>query len=162
MSRTPFYWIEKKNRETGKWEDVNLYVQKNGEYKPWEWDTGNADYALFDLLFEKFDGAARRIPNDLGPSAARFFDEPDPEIWGDAEYDKRRGTRNAWYDLVELRLLAKTKEAMVYNVWFEENPDEPEYINGLSNFLTQIEFICDANDIWYPAPGEVRIICALE
>ena len=30
MSRTPFYWIEKKNKETGKWEDVNLYV-KDGD-----------------------------------------------------------------------------------------------------------------------------------
>ena len=162
MSRTPLYWIEKKNKETGKWEDVNLYVKDGDEYKPWLWDTGNADHALFDLLFEKFDGAVRRIPDDLAPSAAHFFDDPDPEVWGGIERDMRQLTRNAWYDLVELRLLAQTKNAMVYNIWHEDDSEEPEYINGLTNFLEKIEFICDANEIWYPNPGDVRIICALE
>ena len=155
MSRTPLYWIEKKNTETDEWEDVNVYVKNGDEYEPYEWDTGNADCNLFKLLFEKLDGAHRRIPNDLAPAARKFFDETN------GEYDMRRSAETALYDLVELRLLNRTKDVIVYNEWYEEDSDEPEYINGLENFMRIVEFICDANGIWYPNPGEVRVICAI-
>ena len=63
--------------------------------------------------------------------------------------------------------LNKTKDVIVYNEWYEEDPDEleysdePKYTNGLEDFVRIVEFICDANGIWYPNPGEVRIICAI-
>ena len=157
MSRTPLYWIEKKNEETGKWEDVNIYLKDGDEYKPWMWDTGNADYNLFELLFEKFDGAHRRVPEDLAPSARKFFDEDEDDFYGDV----RNSTTNTWYDLVELRLLHKTKDAIVANEYYGEFDDEPEYINGLDNFIDIVNMICNANGIWYPKPGEVRVICAI-
>ena len=166
MSRTPLYWIEKKNTETGEWEDVNVYVKNGDEYKPYERDTGNADYNLFKLLFEKLDGAHRRIPNDLAPAARKFFDETVNEWTGEVG-NMRRDAETALFDLVELRLLNKTKDVIVYNEWYEEDPDEleysdePKYTNGLEDFVRIVEFICDANGIWYPNPGEVRIICAI-
>lgn len=160
MSRSVWYFIEKKN-DNGEWEDVNIYTKdENGEYKPYDWDTGNADWALFDLIFEKFSGAYRRIPNDLGPAASALFDkDPAEDSWFNC--NPRESYTTAWYDLIELRLLEDSPQAIVPNDWYEEDNDEPEFVNGLSNFMDKIELILDANEIWYVEPGQVRIICAM-
>ncbi len=158
MSRTPRFFIEKKNEDDG-WDDVNLYIKnKDGEYEPVWIDTGNADYELFDLIFEDFDGAYRSLPYNLGPTASEYFDKDD----GDGLPPMRKAAKTTWYDYVELNLLAQTEKAMVtdYEAEPNENGAYPKY-NALAALVDKINFIVAENQIYFPKPGEVRILCSI-
>lgn len=145
MSRSPFYFIEKRN-DQGEWENVYLYTKdKDGNYDPWMWDTGNADENLFSLIFDQLDGSHRALPRDLAPDTKDFIGE---------EYDPT----SAWYDYVELSLIAKSDKAIVTDYWEDEYNKK---VNGLTDFMTRINMILSANYIWDPYPGQVRIICLL-
>ena len=157
MSRTPRFFIEKRN-ENGEWEDVTLYIKdEEGEFKPLWLDTGNADYELFELIFEKLDGSYRGLPEKLGPLATKYFDEEE-----DGFSTLREAAKNTWYDYIELNLLAKTDEAMVidYDAVPDVEGNYPKY-NALESLISKVNWIMYENNIYFPEPGEVRILCSI-
>ncbi len=162
MSRTPRFFIEKRN-EDGSWEDVTFYIKnEDGEFEPLWLDTGNADYELFELLFEKFEGSWRRLPKELGPIASKYFDSKEDDEDGEFSVSMRSAAQTTWYDYIELNLLAETDQVMVtdYDVEPDEDGNYPQY-NALENFMSKINFIVEENGIYYPNPGEVRILCSI-
>lgn len=155
MSRDMYTFIEKKNEE-GIWESIELYFKKDGGYWPVDITPENADYNLYNAIWHNDMAAARRkIPYDLGKSAYKFFDECDV---------RTQNTSTALFDWVELSLLAETDRALVEDDWYEPEEDEewnPPRVNGLEKWVERIYGVLIANEIYYPDPGEVRIIAAL-
>ena len=101
-------YLERKNHETGSWEYVTLYKKdEDGDFTPIFLYDGR-DYEMFNKLAsarslwsdEAFT-PCRGVPEDMSPEVA--------EKYGDGEYFHSA----TWYDLVELRLYAKTPEAQV-------------------------------------------------
>ena len=157
MSRTPRFFIEKR-KEDGSWEEVTLYLKNDkGEFEALWLDTGNADYDMFELIFDEFDGHWRSLPDDLSPSVSQYFDVADDDF-----PTMRESAQNTWYDYVELNLLAKTDAAVVTDYDAEPN-SEGEYPkrNALQSLVSKIDWIVYENGIFYPNPGEVRIICSI-
>ena len=163
MSRDMWTFIEHKNDKTNRWEPVDIYI-KNGEGKfiPEPVDTGNADYNLFNVIWDNphFDGqgldaAYRQIPNDLGEEASKFFDK---EV--EHEFDSPRKCNTiAWFDWTELKLLQKTEFVMIPD--FFQGCDKGPKVNGMKEWFRQIEMRLTANSLADANPGEVRILAAL-
>lgn len=157
MSRSMWTFIERKTKN-GKWKPVNLYTKQGGKIKPICITPENADYNLYDAIWNnELDGAYRKIPYDLGSEASKFFDD-DKGGW-----DNPRDYQTAWFDWIELSLLAQTPQAMVEDEWYEPEEDEewnPPKVNGLEEWVRRIAGIIEANGIYHPLPGEIRVLCA--
>lgn len=174
-------FIERKNKETGKWENIALYKKDNdGFYVPCD-AYRERNYMLFGML-AGVRGAndpfvyPRDIPDDLSDEVAELWDD------GDGWHTP------TWYDFCELKAYYNmmkecckvAKERDKYIDTFEELKQERkdgvndgEYcdlfdievksyeermIDSMSEFMSGIENVMDAYWIWNPKPGEVRVV----
>lgn len=135
---------------------MTLYKKnEEGDFTPISLYDGR-DYEMFNKLAnarnlwgdESFT-PCRGVPDDMSEEVA--------EKYGDGEYFHSA----TWYDLIELRLYAKTPEAQVIeDCTYDEDDNiiEKKTRNVLDGFLESINLTLDAYNIWYPKPGDVRIV----
>lgn len=149
-------YLERKNHETGDWEYITLYKKDGDAFEPIRLYDGR-DYEMFNKLAaarciwgeDDTFTPCRGVPKDMSPEVA--------EIYGDGD-DFHSAT---WYDLIELRLYAKTPEAQVVEdeIYDEEgNIVETKTRNVLDGLLESINLTLDAYHIWFPNPGDVRVV----
>ncbi len=133
--------IERKKDD--KYELLSLYKKTADGFVPIQFYT-DRNYELFDKLMGRYDDDdsfpyPRGLPKDIGDSTQN-------------EYCFEEDINTTWYDYVELKLLAKTKDAIVKNF------DTGKKYNVLNNFVNKIDFVLEANGVYYPNPGDIRII----
>lgn len=131
--------IERK--KNGKYELLSLYKKTADGFVPVQFYT-DRNYELFDKLAGRYDDSfpyPRGLPKDISDSTQN-------------EYRFEEDISTTWYDYVELKLLAKTKDAIV------RNSDTGKKYNVLNNFVDRINFVLEANGVYFPDPGDVRVI----
>lgn len=147
--------VEIFNKKTKKWKRKALYYQDyEGAYKEAWMILDNRDYNLFGKLagvrsMEEPFVYPRGLPDDISDETK--------ELYGDGT-----GCHTAtWYDYCELNLYADTDKAYFeYEIY---DADKDEWIvdskqNVVRPYIDKIDMILEAYHMWYPKPGEVRII----
>ena len=145
-------FTERKNKETGKWENIDLYRKTDDSFKLTSCFT-NRDYELFALLAGVRGNVEpmvypRGVPEDLSPEVQKIWDE------GKDEFHSA-----TWYDFVELSLREKAGEGKIPDYFSDDCDDEnPPMRDALAPLVNAVDQILDMNWIFYPKPGEVRIV----
>lgn len=133
--------IERK--KNGKYELLSLYKKTADGFVPVQFYT-DRNYELFDKLAGRYDDSfpyLRGLPKDISDSTQNEYC-----------FEEDASASVTWYDYVELKLLAKTKDAIV------RNSDTGKKYNVLNNFVDRIDFVLEANGVYFPDPGDVRVI----
>lgn len=147
--------IEVFNKKTRKWERKALYYKDDdGSFKETWTLLDNRNYILFGKLAgirttEKPFVYPRGLPDDLS-------DETNA-LYGDGFYYHTP----TWYDYCELCLYSQTENAFVTNDLYDVEKDE--YVlhdkwNVVEPFIAAINMILEAYGVYYPDPGDVRIV----
>lgn len=119
-----------------------------------------------DVIFGEGMRSEGIVPRRPLPSNCSEEVDNDWGIYADMDYS----SIVTWFDYFELKALARTPEAELYN-WdeIEEKhiaidviPKEnwPKY-NGLEDFVEKIDLLLRLNSIYPKEPGDIRIICCL-
>lgn len=156
--------VERYNRKENKWENVSIYTKSsNGEFKVVDIYIGR-NYHLFGMLagvrgsYDETLVGLRGLPDDISDDVKKYWDDYS-DCWHSA----------TWYDYCELRAYEDTmkkldkcmKELVLLRSEDSECDDLDDDISGydcLNDFMNSIRFVMDAYKIWYPCPGEVRVI----
>ena len=147
-------FLEKRNKETNKWEHLTLYKKNyDDKLEPASVFDGR-NYYLFGLLagvrgFVEPLVDPRGIPDDLSDYVA--------EEWKSWDGDAHTPT---WYDFCELdayeRSINSKRNAPAVD---DDEYDDYDYANrGFVYFMGNIRCVLDAYWMWYPEPHEVRVI----
>lgn len=147
--------IEVFNKKTDKWERKALYYKDDdGNFKE-AWSVlDDRNYELFGKLAgirttEKPFVYPRGLPDNLSDETK--------QLYGNGSW--YHGA--TWYDYCELCLYSRTEKVIVeYELY---NADLNEYIivdgrNAVEPFINAIDKVLEAYGIYYPEPGDVRII----
>lgn len=148
-------FVEAFNKENKQWERKALYYKdKNGEFQEAWTLLENRNYELFSRLAgvrgsgESFV-CPRGVPDDMSEEISK-------------EYSSYCDWHSAtWYDYCELNLYADTDKAFVDDYVYNLDNDEYEVDdrwNIVRPFVDTIDKIIEAYGIYYPKPGEVRIV----
>lgn len=146
-------YLEHKNAETGNWEPMNLYIDKNGEKK-----YVDIYHGRYYLLFGQLAGVRvmiepfvypRGLPNDLSDFVREEYEKGNDKLDNDETVNWFHDM--FWYDYVELKLYSKTDKATIED-W------EKEPVNPTEDLMRDIDFVLDMYDIWDPKPGDIRIV----
>lgn len=140
-------YIERRNPETNKWEELGLYRKDDEEFNQVDFYDGR-DYELFSILagvrgWHEPLVMRRGVPDDMSDTVAKRY------------YEYRDSWHSAtWYDYCELLAYANSNNDNVIEVI----DDTGEKYNLLSGFMQCVNFVLNAYHKWYPNPNEVRII----
>lgn len=144
-------YVDRKN-EDGKWETLRLYTKTvDNEYVDKTWEiTDDRNYALFEKLagvrgFVSPMVDLRGLPKDLTNLEMKDY-------YGENGEDKGCWHSETWYDYCELCALAQTPGAI------SDDEDDEEPYNPVAEYLAKVNAILQAYDVYYPNPGEVRIV----
>lgn len=139
-------YVEHYNKESKRWDSLSLY-KKSSEDKFFPVDIYDGrDYELFGLLAGVRSIIAsfvfsRGVPDDMSCEVSKAY--------GDGQYYHTP----TWYDWCELQ---------TYERIFDNEYDDEDDINSLckrlDGFMNDIEKVLNAYDIYYPKPGDIRIV----
>ena len=142
-------YMEKKNKEYGEWETINLYRidQYSNDIELVNAYSGR-DYVLFSILagvrgWENPFISPRGIPEDASTKLE--------QIWAGDKEDYCHTP--SWYDLYELDLFIKG--------YIADHPENEEGINDrLKGFITSLVNYCEfaGEYIWTYRPNEYRVV----
>lgn len=143
------------NKNSGKWERKTLYYKTdNGEFLE-AWTLLNSrNYELFGKLagirsIEEPFVYPRGLPDDLSDEVKKEYGNGE---WYFGE---------TWYDYCELNLYADTNKAFENEEVYDAD-NGTYYVTNKYNvvrpFIDTIDMILEAYGIYYPKPGEVRIV----
>ena len=147
--------IEVFNKKTDKWERKALYYKDDDESFKEAWTVlDDRNYELFGRLAgirttEKPFVYPRGLPDNLSDETKKLY--------GNGSW--YHGA--TWYDYCELCSYSQTERAIVeYELY---NADLDEYImtdrwNAVEPFIDAIDKVLEAYGIYYPDPGDVRIV----
>lgn len=165
--------IERRNKDTGKWENISLYKKNNDESFEQVDIYHGRNHMLFSLLagvenfyVEIWDIGClvpkRGIPDDLSQEVKVRYG--DGECYHSA----------TWYDYTELRAyeyMIKDSSSYIKELKQEikrlKNEQEDEYkdndtleeiSSSLEFFMDSIRTVLNAYDLWYIKPNEVRVV----
>lgn len=142
------------DKEHKKWVRKALYYQKDdGSFDEAYMIFDNRDYELFGRLAGvrscvKPFVYPRGIPDDASEETRKLYDGCD---YHDA----------TWYDYCELNLYAQTDGAYVVEEEYDDECGSYEIAdvwNVVRPYVDKIDMLLDAYGIYYPKPGEVRIV----
>lgn len=177
-------FCERYNKESKRWENLSLYKKNdNGTFDAVDVYIGR-DYELFGLLagvrsYTNPFVIPRGIPDDLSCEVAKeygsgeYFHTP---TWYDYcelhayEYMMRDSCREIKQRDDKIKELEEQIKQMTqfiprdedgnelfdYDIEYED--DEPKLYERLVDFMNCTRTVLDAYNIWYPNPGEVRIV----
>lgn len=159
MSTDIHVYVERKN-EDGNWEYLTVYSKdsKTNEYKDAEWRLFMRDYNLFDWLTANVSDKMpypRDVPKDMSNTVKEKYD---------AGIDPNNGVNyyyNAtWFDWVELCMLSEYCGMMPIDEDYNVETEEYDVVMGnpSKRFVRTIEMILAANDVYFPMPGEIRVV----
>lgn len=171
-------YVEHYNKESKRWENLSLYKKdKDGTFSTIDIYDGR-DYELFGILAGVRGTAGsfvmpRGVPDDLSCEVSNKY--------GDGEYFHTP----TWYDYCELNayeymmhdsykeLREKSKKIEQLENQFrhmtefvpreedaiiEDDYDEYDIADRFVGFMNCIRTVLDAYELWYPKPGEVRVV----
>lgn len=154
-------FVQAKNEKTGnEWKTLQLYTQnlETGAFEKAYTVLETRNYDLFSFLagvrgcYEPID-YPRGWPKDITPDVRDYMyyknDDADEDDVGEEWLHSY-----TWYDYLELKLFARTPEAIV--------KDDFKNYNPVQNFVDGIDTILDAYWIWNVKPGEVRVLIAFD
>ena len=160
MSASPFFYLERYNHKSGKWEQVNLYYKNaKGEFEPidiWPW---NGAHGLFSVIecehsedVPEFTALRRGLPIDVSPEMKAIYEE---QCWENYSPDAR------YFNLADASLYSihhpKVKD---YSVEWEN--DQPVF--KANPIIPLIQRVVDMINLynywdWTRADSDYRIIC---
>lgn len=150
--------------------DIHIFVEAyNKEKKAWEYKTlYRKDCDKFEDVCEILDGRDYKLFGRLAGvrSAVSPFVKPRglPDDLSDEvknEYGNGEGYFcETWYDYCELNLYADTDKAFEEEEehWIAAKKYTTDRYNVVRPFVDKIDMILDAYGVYYPKPGEVRIV----
>ena len=146
--------VEVFNKDASKYERKCLYYKDdNGNFKEAWSMTDNRNYELFGRLagvrsYSKPFVRPRGLPDDISDETK--------ELYGSGEYYFNA----TWYDYCELKLYSKTDDAYVEDEVYDDDNGFTivDSWNGVEQYINAIDIILEAYGIYYPVPGEVRIV----
>lgn len=167
MSWSVWTFVEEFDSGTKEWKPLNVFLQKDGEYKKYDFDSiGNADYAAMDFMFSDYTRVAERpVPkaDDMNKELADFFykkDEDGRNFFG-------WGGQAVWFDYVELELLNESNVSFVKDTYAEpidyDLNGDPIYNerNVLKSLYSDVTFVVNMYRPWdYVSPGQIRVYVA--
>lgn len=146
--------VEAFNKKTNKWEYKALYKKNDVGMFETAYILEEQNSSLFSRLattsvLEEPFVYPRGLPDDLSDETK--------ERYGDGSwfFDE------TWYDYCELNLYSDTAKAFVEEHEYDVESDEYVVVdkyNVARPFVDKIDLILEAYNIYYPKPGEVRII----
>ena len=188
-------YIERKNKETGKWESLSLYYKKeDGTYEEC-YVYGGRCYQLFGLLAgvrswpsDPFV-STRGVPNDLSEEVQKHWDSGKREE-GEGFFGGTDWHSATWYDYCELEAysemlnkhdkldkinnkrivelekeIARLKSRLngedlgddeLFYDW--DNDDEATDAEVMNGFMSDINNVLNAYNIYWPKPGDIRVV----
>lgn len=153
-----YLYVEHYNKESKRWENLFLYKKSSeGEFLPVDIYDGR-DYDLFGLLagvrsiIDPFV-FPRGVPDDMSCEVSKAY--------GDGQYYHTP----TWYDYCELQayermMVNSCKEIAKFDddVEYDDEDDTNSLRKRLDGFMNDIEKVLNAYDIYYPKPGDIRIV----
>lgn len=147
-------YVEHYNKESKRWDSLSLYKKSSEDkFSPVDIYDGR-DYELFDLLAGVRSMIApfvlpRGVPDDMSCEVFKAY--------GDGQYYHTP----TWYDWCELQayermMVNSCKE--ITNVEYDDDDDANSLCKRLDGFMNDIEKVLNAYDIYYPKPGDIRIV----
>lgn len=86
MSLTPYFYIEKRNEKTGKYEKVTLYDNNKKEVEVWSYNGTHDLFAMLDVdysgEYDSIDGILHGIPADISEEVKAIIDDFNEEEEG--------------------------------------------------------------------------------
>lgn len=149
-----YLYVEHYNKESKRWDNLSLYKKySEGEFSPVDIYDGR-DYELFSLLagvrsiIDPFV-LPRGVPDDMSCEVSKAY--------GDGQYFYT----STWYDWCELQayermMVNSCKE--ITNVEYDDDDDAISLCERLNGFMNDIEKVLNAYDIYYPKPGDIRVV----
>lgn len=141
-----YLYVEHYNKESKLWENLFLYKKSSeGEFLPVDIYDGR-DYELFGLLAGVRSMIApfvfpRGVPDDMSCEVSKAY--------GDGQYYHTP----TWYDWCELQAYER-----IFDNEYDDEDDTISLCERLNGFMNDIEKVLNAYDIYYPKPGDVRIV----
>lgn len=159
-------FVEQRNKETGEWEELTMYIKDgDGNYMPIRFFDGLRDSTLFCLLggvrgsfFYLFNGCLvpnRGLPDDLSEEVKKEYGSLDCYYC------------ETWYDYCELYAYSYTLKQckeMIVSYHKQNNDDDfftddsVSFIDSLEDFINRINWVLESYNVWYTKPGEIRIV----
>lgn len=153
-------YVEHYNKESKRWDSLSLYKKSSEDkFSPVDIYDGR-DYELFGLLAgvrSMIDPFVfpRGVPDDMSCEVSKAY--------GDGQYYHAP----TWYDYCELQAYNKRMSQFIPRDEEKEFDDDVEYddeddtislCERLNDFMNDIEKVLNAYDIYYPKPGDIRIV----
>lgn len=141
-----YLYVEHYNKESKLWENLFLYKKSSeGEFLPVDIYDGR-DYELFGLLAGVRSMIApfvfpRGVPDDMSCEVSKAY--------GDGQYYHTP----TWYDWCELQAYER-----IFDNEYDDEDDTISLCERLNGFMNDIEKVLNAYDIYYPKPGDIRIV----
>lgn len=141
-----YLYVEHYNKESKLWENLFLYKKSSeGEFLPVDIYDGR-DYELFGLLAGVRSMIApfvfpRGVPDDMSCEVSKAY--------GDGQYYHTP----TWYDWCELQAYER-----IFDNEYDDEDDTISLCERLNGFMSDIEKVLNAYDIYYPKPGDIRIV----
>lgn len=142
-------YVEHYNKESKRWDSLSLY-KKSSEDKFSLVDIYDGrDYELFSLLAGVRSMIApfvspRGVPDDMSCEVSKAY--------GDGQYYHTP----TWYDWCELQTYERAYERIFDK--YDDEYDTNSLCKRLDGFMNDIEKVLNAYDIYYPKPGDIRIV----
>ncbi len=139
-------YVEHYNKESKRWDSLSLY-KKSSEDKFFPVDIYDGrDYELFGLLAGVRSIIApfvfsRGVPDDMSCEVSKAY--------GDGQYYHTP----TWYDWCELQTYER-----IFDNEYDDEDDTNSLCKRLDGFMNDIEKVLNAYDIYYPKPGDIRIV----
>lgn len=139
-------YVEHYNKESKRWDSLSLY-KKSSEDKFFPVDIYDGrDYELFGLLAGVRSIIApfvfsRGVPDDMSCEVSKAY--------GDGQYYHTP----TWYDWCELQTYER-----IFDNEYDDEDDANSLCKRLDGFMNDIEKVLNAYDIYYPKPGDIRIV----
>lgn len=146
-------YLQRKNKKTGKWEPLNLYVDKGNGPEFVNFYIGR-DYLLFGQLagvrgYVDQDPivSPRGLPDELCNFIAAEYQKG---AWNDGS-DWNDYHTPGWLDYVELKMFANDPKNVIEDDWGNMR-------NPIAELYEDVKFVLDKYYIWDPAPGELQLV----
>ena len=139
-------YVEHYNKESKRWDSLSLYKKfSEDKFSPVDIYDGR-DYELFGLLTGVRSMIApfvfpRGVPDDMSCKVSKAY--------GDGQYYHTP----TWYDYCELQAYER-----IFDNEYDDEDDTNSLRKRLDGFMNDIEKVLNAYDIYYPKPGDIRIV----